>query len=128
MQVASGANSRPFRPSLLSHMTHLRPLIPTAHHGTGRGINSTAGAKTEFDGPSREYGTESMVYQRHSPWKLGSTAEWARWKPGREVTWMAHPVGLDQVSDQSQFNLFMEYACNGIADVTLYFQFRMNCS
>ena len=95
MQVASGANSRPFRPSLLlSHMTHLRPLIPTAHHGTGRGINSTAGAKTEFDGPSRESGTESMVYQRHSPWKLGSTAEWARWKPGREVTWTAHPVGL----------------------------------
>ena len=94
MQVTSGANSRHFQPSLLSHITHLQPLIPTAHHGTGRGINSTAGAKTEFDGPSRESGTESMVYQRHSLWKLGSTAEWARWKPGREVTWTAHPVGL----------------------------------
>ena len=94
MQVASGANSRPFRPSLLlSHMTHLRPLIGS-YHGIGRGINSTAGAKTEFDGPSRESGTESMVYQRHSPWKLGSTVEWTRWKPGREVTCTAHPVGL----------------------------------
>ena len=57
MQVTSGANSRHFQPSLLSHITHLQPLIPTAHHGTGRGINSTAGAKTEFDGPSRESGT-----------------------------------------------------------------------
>ena len=41
---------------LLSHMTHLRPLIGS-YHGIGRGINSTAGAKTEFDGPSRESGT-----------------------------------------------------------------------
>ena len=36
--------------------------------------------------------------------------------------------GPHQVSDQTQFNLFMEYACDGIADVTLYFQFKMNCS
>ena len=36
--------------------------------------------------------------------------------------------GPHQVPDQTQFNLFMEYACDGIADVTLYFQFKMNCS
>ena len=36
--------------------------------------------------------------------------------------------GPHQVPDQTQFNLFMEYACDGIADVILYFQFKMNCS
>ena len=66
MQVVSEVNSRPFRPSL-SYMTHLRPLIATTLiMGKNRGINGTAGIKTKFDGPSRESGTESMVYLRHT--------------------------------------------------------------
>ena len=91
MQVVSGVNSRPFRPSL-SYMTHLRPLIATTLiMGKDRGINGTAGIKTKFDGPSRESGTESIGVSAAHQWKLGVG------RCGRHIQW-----GSDQVSYQSQ--------------------------
>ena len=101
MQVVSGVNSRPFRPSL-SYMTHLRPLIATTLiMGKDRGINGTAGIKTKFDGPSRESGTESMVYLRHPPMEIG-----------RGAMWTAHPVEVRPMSYQSPSSLTTEYVPN----------------
>ena len=114
MQVVSGVNSRPFRPSL-SYMTHLRPLIATTLiMGKDRGINGTAGIKTKFDGPSRESGTESMVYLRHTNgnWAWGDVDGTSSGGPTNDLSITIQP----------------DYRICAQQDVTPYFQLKMKRS
>lgn len=73
MQVVSGVNSRPFRPSLLlPYMTHLRPLIATAliMEKAGESIARLALKQSLTDRPGNPILSPWCICGTHQ-WKLG---------------------------------------------------------
>lgn len=108
------------------------PPAATDHNSSFRelckGTNRTANVKREFDGPSRQSGTESIVYRRHSPMEIGKACRVGPVdKPGRGTMRVAQPVGPTKCPINSQFS-HSEHVSDGIGDVTSYFQFGMECS
>ena len=78
------------------------------------GINGTSGER-EFNGPSRESGTESIMF-RHSPMRTVHSGAGPT-KPERETLRTARTPSADLMFCQSQFNLSTEYAVyDGIVD------------
>ena len=82
--------------------------------GKDRGINGTAGIKTKFDGPSRESGTESMVYLRHTNgnWAWGDV----------DGTSSGGPTNVLSITIQPDYRICAQQ------DVTPYFQLKMKRS
>ena len=115
--------------NLISNIPRPRRLFVRSYitltMGKDGGVNGTAGIKTKFDGLSRNSG-----YCIYGVFVALTNGNWAWLNGPSRVVW-GDADGTSSGSDQGVLSTtihVMEYAYDGIVDVTSYFRFRMNCS